>query len=165
LLLNKSYNARPTTDYARGSLFNILNNYFFFENVKVLDLYAGTGAIGFEFASRGAKSVEMVEIDVKNYKFITESVAQLKANEVKPFRGDALVYLNRCMPGYDIIFADPPYVMEGTEKVHEIVFERNLLNPEGWLILEHDDKRDFKIYQHFRETRVYGKVHFSIFYK
>jgi 16S rRNA (guanine(966)-N(2))-methyltransferase RsmD len=160
---HKTFNARPTTDFAKESLFNILNNHFYFDRVKVLDLFAGTGGIGLEFFSRGCDQVEMIEIDSKNHRFIADAIKQLGINQVKLIRGDALKYLQSCKPGYDIIFADPPFDLKSISNIPDIVFKRNLLNDEGWLILEHSKSNNFKSHPRFKDERVYGSVHFSIF--
>ena len=160
---HKVFNARPTTDFAKESLFDILNNYFYFDQVKVLDLFSGTGSIGLEFVSRGSRNVEMIEIDKKNYRYIAEAIKTLGIDDAKLICSDAIKYLSWCKPGYDIIFADPPYEMDRIVEVPEIVFKRNLLNNEGWLIIEHSSKRNFKGHPHFREERHYGNVHFSYF--
>jgi 16S rRNA (guanine966-N2)-methyltransferase len=160
---NKVFNARPTTDFAKESLFNILNNYFYFEKVKVLDLFSGTGSIGIEFASRGSTNVEMVESDQKNFKFIEDAIRTLGIKDAKLIRSDALKYLEFCKPGYDIIFADPPYTMEGIPEIIDVIFKRSLLNKEGWFILEHSGTLNFKNHPNFHEERKYGNVHFSIF--
>jgi 16S rRNA (guanine966-N2)-methyltransferase len=162
-LPHRVFNARPTTDFAKESLFNILNNYFYFDKVKVLDLFSGTGSIGLEFVSRGSSNVEMIEIDQKNFKIIEEAIKTLGISDAKLIRSDALKYLNFCKPGYDIIFADPPYEMDGILVIPDIVFERKLLNNEGWFILEHSGKFKFSNHFCFKEERVYGNVHFSIF--
>ena len=160
---NKTFNARPTTDFAKESLFNILNNYFFFEDLKVLDLFAGTGSIGLEFISRGSKNVELVEMDPANYKFIGEAIKTLEISGAKLIRSDAFKYLKFCKGDYTIIFADPPYDMEGIPEIPEIIFRRSLLKKEGWLILEHSRNLNFKNHPRFFEERIYGNVHFTIF--
>ena len=160
---HKVFNARPTTDFAKAGLFNILNNYFYFENLKVLDLFSGTGGIGLEFVSRGSSNVEMVEMDQKNFKFIAGALKTLEINNVKLIRNDALKYLSFCKPGYDIIFADPPYEMDGIVVIPDLIFERKLLNDEGWFIFEHSGNYNFSDHRFFKEVRVYGNVHFSIF--
>lgn len=159
------FNARPTTDFARESLFNILNNYFFFDQIRVLDLFSGTGSISFEFISRGCKKVELVETDSKNFKLICGAVKELNMENLKPVKCDAFWYLEKCVPGYDIIFADPPFDLKGIEDLPKKVFERNLLKEEGWFILEHSKNYNFKEYSNFKEERNYGAVHFSIFMK
>ncbi len=162
---NKIFNARPTTDFARESMFNILNNYFFFDQIRVLDLFSGSGSISFEFISRGCKNVELVESDSKNYKLICNTIKDLNIEDLRPIKGDAFWYLEKCAIGYDIIFADPPFDLKGIENIPIKVFERNLLKEEGWLILEHSKNYNFKDYSGFKEERKYGAVHFSIFIK
>lgn len=160
---NKNFNARPTTDFAKEGIFNILNNYFFFDKIRVLDLFSGTGSISFEFASRSCKQIELVEIDYKNYRLINEAIKHLGIQGIKAFKFDSFKYLDNCKPGYDIIFADPPYDLMNIEKIPEKVFSRKLLNKDGWLIVEHSKKTNFQNHSNFKEERVYGNVHFSIF--
>lgn len=152
---------RPTTDLGKESLFNILNNYFNFDSIKVLDLFAGTGNITYEFASRDALSVTAVD----NYQgctdFIRKTITSLGYENVSIIRGDAFQFVAKSKQKYDIIFADPPYDMEGVEKIVESVFKNNLLNPDGWLIIEHSRNYDFSKHPHFYEHRKYGKLNFS----
>jgi 16S rRNA (guanine966-N2)-methyltransferase len=159
----KEYNARPTTDFARESLFNILNNYFFFEQIKVLDLFSGTGGVSFEFSSRGCEAIELVENDYKNYSLICDGIKKLGIKNIWPFKADAFKYLNNSKSKYDIIFADPPYDMKGIETLPDLVFNNSLLMPDGWFILEHSKYYHFQEHNHFKEERKYGAVHFSIF--
>jgi 16S rRNA (guanine(966)-N(2))-methyltransferase RsmD len=160
----KAINARPTTDFAKESLFNIINNYFFFDKVKVLDLFSGTGSIGIEFLSRGCSNVQMVEHEQRNIKNISEVLKTLNT-QAKLIKADVFKFLENTKETYDIIFADPPYDMEGIDRLPDLIFSRNLLNNEGWFILEHSKKADFKNHQHFHEERSYGSVHFSVFVK
>lgn len=160
-----NFNARPTTDFARSSLFNILNNYFYFDKLRVLDLFAGTGSISIEFASRGCTNIELVENDFKNFKLISESLKEFSLGGIKVFKVDAFKYLDGCKPGYDIIFADPPYDLEGIDVIPDKVFSRQLLNDEGWFIFEHSKQYHFQQHPNFKEERKYGAVHFSIFRK
>ncbi len=161
----QEFNARPTTDFAKESLFNILNNYFHFDAIRVLDLFAGTGSIGMEFASRGAVHVDFVESDPKNFKQIADFIKQHNIKEAMPVRGSVDVFLKHCKQKYDIIFADPPYEMEELALLPEKILEKDLLNSDGWLILEHSDRHNFARNEYCREVRNYGKVHFSFFYK
>ena len=154
---------RPTTDMARESLFNILNNYFYFEAVTVIDLFAGTGNISLEFASREAISVLSVDIHQPCVNFIKKMAGELHYLNLTAIKADAFqVLANQKMP-VDIIFADPPYEMEGIEKIPELVFERNLLKPDGWLILEHNKRHDFASHPKFYQHRDYGRVNFTFF--
>ncbi len=159
----KSFKARPTTDIAKESLFNILNNHFCFNEISVLDLFSGTGSISFEFASRGCNSIELVELDAVHLAFIRKVMAELKLNQIKTFRLNAFRFLEKTNAQYDIIFADPPYEMKGFEKIPEIVYNRNLLKPNGWLIVEHSKLTDLSKLPNFSEVRNYGSVHFSVF--
>lgn len=161
----QAINARPTTDFAKESLFNILNNYFFFEKIKVLDLFSGTGSIGMEFISRGCLNVEMVENEAENLKNISGVIKALDIHEAKLIKADVFKFLERAKGNYDIIFADPPYEMESAGTLPDIIFSKNILNKEGWFILEHSKKSNFKNHPNFFDERSYGNVHFSIFVK
>jgi 16S rRNA (guanine966-N2)-methyltransferase len=154
---------RPTTDLAKESLFNILENNFFFQDLSVLDLFAGTGSISYEFASRGSKLVVAVESNVRCSRFITDTAKQLNFNTLRTMRVNAFSFLKQSSQKYDIIFADPPYDMEGIELVPQLVFERLLLAENGWLVVEHSREKDFKEHPGFFEQRRYGKVNFSFF--
>ena len=152
---------RPTTDLGKESLFNILNNYFFFDAITVIDLFAGTGNVSLEFASRGAVSVTSVDSYAGCVDFIKKTAAQLQYLNVTAIKADAFQYVERLRQPVDIIFADPPYDLEGVERLPQIVFERNLLKPDGWLIIEHGKDRDFSQHPNFYQLRKYGKLHFS----
>lgn len=152
---------RPTTDLGKESLFNILNNYFFFNAVTVIDLFAGTGNVSLEFASREAISVTAIDIHKPCVDFIRKMAAQLDYKNLTAIQGDAFQYLERLRQPVDIIFADPPYMMEEVEKLPQIVFERNLLKPDGWLIIEHSKAHDFSQHPKFYQHRKYGKLNFS----
>ena len=155
--------ARPTTDFAKENLFNVIGNYFDFEQVEVLDLFSGTGSISYEFASRGAGRVVSVELNPVHHKFIAGMAAELKYEGMTAIRTNAFVYLKSIKDSFDIIFADPPYDLEGIEKIPDAVFSRGLLRAGGWLIVEHSSDKDFSDHDHYLETRRYGSVNFSIF--
>lgn len=159
----KTLKARPTTDIAKEGLFNILANRFDFENVTILDLFAGTGSISYEFASRGCKSIHLVEMDFKHFAFIRKTITELKLNAITPIRYDAYKFLKNCTLQFDIIFADPPYDIKGIENIPDIVFTNNLLKNNGLLIIEHSKKTNISENSHYVETRSYGNVHFSLF--
>jgi 16S rRNA (guanine(966)-N(2))-methyltransferase RsmD len=148
---------------AKEALFNILVNNFDLTEVKVLDLFAGTGNITYEFSSRGAIGVTSIDIDLKCVNFIRQTAREFGFEAVLSFRSDAFRYLNNCDIRYDIIFCDPPYEMQGLEIIPKVVFERNLLLPEGWLVVEHSRDYDFSGMAGFLQKRKYGKVNFSIF--
>lgn len=156
---------RPTTDLAKESLFNILDNNVYFEDLNVLDLYAGTGSISYEFASRGSRQVISVDIHPHCIKFINETAAKLGFEQLKAVRSSSIGFLNYTREKYDIIFADPPYDLEGIEEVIELIFKKDKLNEGGWLIVEHPEGKDFSSYPGFSQHRNYGKVNFSFFRK
>jgi len=156
---------RPTTDLAKESLFNILDNHVYFEDIRVLDLYAGTGSISYEFASRGTQKIISVDIHPGCVRFISETATQLGFDRMKAIRSSAIGFLNHCSEKFDLIFADPPYELEGIEEVINIVFDRQLLHDGGWLIIEHAKGKDFSTFPNFFQHRNYGKVNFTFFRK
>lgn len=160
--VRKNFPSRPTTDFAKENLFNILANYFDFEQLQILDLFAGTGSISYEFASRGAQ-VDMIEKDHRSIAFITDTIQKLKISSIRTIKGDVFKAIHYLDKKYDIIFADPPYGMKNLVELPEILFEKQLLNKGGWFILEHSDKFNFSDFPDFAELRKYGSVHFSIF--
>jgi len=155
--------ARPTTDFARESLFNILNNRIDFESVSVLDLFSGTGSIGFEFASRGAEIVHLVERDKKHISGIRQTIEKIGFANVKPIHIDVKAYLKTCKIKYDIVFADPPYDLVWLKDIPDLVIESGVLKEEGFFILEHPRSMDFENHERFFEHRNYGSVNFSFF--
>ena len=160
----KNFKARPTTDFARENLFNILTNLVDFEEIKVLDLFAGTGSISFEFASRGCESVTSVEIDHVHYAFISSVIKQLRLEKVVHLlRYDVLKFIPRCQEKYDLIFADPPYQLTTLKEIAGLLFKHQLLNPGGTLILEHGKNDNFDSHPNWLQQRVYGSVHFTFF--
>jgi 16S rRNA (guanine(966)-N(2))-methyltransferase RsmD len=156
---------RPTTDLAKESLFNILDNHIYFDDILVLDLYSGTGSISFEFASRGCEMVTSVDIHPRCVSFISETASQLGFQNLKAVRSSSLGFLQHSSKKYDVIFADPPYDLEGIEEIIKIVFDRDLLKENGWLILEHSPGKDFSSFDFFDQHRNYGKVNFTFFRK
>lgn len=159
----KNLPVRPTTDMAKEALFNILVNHFELDDIVVLDLFAGTGSISYEFASRGALGVTSVDTELRCIDFIRNTSRSLGFEAVLAFRSDAFRYLQNTQNAYDIIFCDPPYDLEGIERIPAIVIERKLLRAGGWLILEHSGKGDFSKMTGFSQHRRYGSVNFSIF--
>ena len=154
---------RPTTDLGKESLFNILNNYFYFDRITVLDLFAGTGNISLEFASREAVSVTSVDNFQGCTDFIRKMAATLKYDNLSVIKSDAFAFLEKSRQQYDIIFADPPYDLEGIERLPELVFGKGLLKKEGWLVLEHSKIYDFSEHPQFYQHRKYGKLNFTFF--
>ena len=162
--VRKNFPSRPTTDFAKENIFNVLGNYFDVEGIRVLDLFAGTGSISFEFASRGA-NVDLIEKDFKSIAFIKKNIAALKITSINAMIGDVFRLVPKINSGYDIVFADPPYQLNNISDLPELIFENKLLNPSGWFILEHSGKYTFNAHKNFKELRKYGSVHFSIFTK
>jgi 16S rRNA (guanine966-N2)-methyltransferase len=156
---------RPTTDFAKTALFNILNNYFDFETLNILDLFAVAGSIGYEFISRGAKSVTCVDEDFHCISFIKKTTTALKINNLKCYRADVFKYVKQESLQYDIIFADPPFALEETDRLPDLVFEKNLLKDNGWLIVEHQSKRVLSSTAKPFDIRKYGNCAFSMFKK
>ena len=159
----ENYRARPTTDFAKEGLFNILNNEYEFEGLKVLDLFGGTGAIAFEFASRGASRVYSVEMTRENASFIKTEAGRLGLENVTMVRANVFDFLPLCREKFDIIFADPPYALEGLENIPDKIFEHDILHPGCYFILEHGDEHSFTSHPHFVKEKHYGRVHFSFF--
>lgn len=158
----KNLPVRPTTDFAKESLFNILNNRIDFEDLRVLDLFSGTGGIAFEFASRGAKEVTAIEKNMKCCDFI-RSTAKALNMPVKVLKMDVMAFLKNPISSYDLIFADPFYEFEDMLKIPDLVFSTGVLNPTGILIVEHSVKTAFNAHPFFQEKRTYGNVNFSFF--
>jgi 16S rRNA (guanine966-N2)-methyltransferase len=158
-----NFEARPTTDYARESLFNILTNRIDFEAVNILDLFAGTGSISYEFASRGAPVVHLVEKDSRNISFIRKMVNEMKFDNIKPIHIDVKAYLKTCRFSYDIVFADPPFNLSWLDTLPDLISSSGILKGDGFFILEHPKNLSFNTHKHFFEHRNYGSVNFSFF--
>ncbi|MDR1793529.1 MAG: RsmD family RNA methyltransferase [Bacteroidales bacterium] len=154
---------RPTTDFAKESLFNILNNYFYPDKIKVLDLFAGTGNISYEFAARQAISVTAVDNYQPCVNFIKRTAQQLNFENITSIKADAVAFLLSCRQQYNVIFADPPYTYTDYAAIVDAVFEKERLLPDGFLIIEHSAVIDFSQDDKFYQQRNYGKVNFSIF--
>lgn len=157
------YKARPTTDFAKEGLFNILDNEYEFDGLKVLDLFGGTGSIAFEFASRGASRVYCVEMARENASFIKTEALRLGLDNVTMVRDNVFDFLPICREKFDIVFADPPYALEGIDRLPDMVFSMGILHPECYFILEHGDEYSFTGHPHFVKERSYGRVHFTFF--
>ncbi len=156
---------RPTTDMAKEALFNILGNHFELKAIAALDLFTGTGNIAYELVSRGCSRVTAVDNDARCIKFVKQVINMLDYHEITPIQSDYASFLKRSNIGWDLIFADPPYHMEGIEHVPKLVWEFDLLKPGGWLVIEHDKHHDFPDHPGFFDHRKYGKVNFSFFRK
>jgi 16S rRNA (guanine966-N2)-methyltransferase len=155
--------ARPTTDFAREGLFNILNNRIDFETVTVLDLFSGTGCISYEFASRGAAAVHLVEKDKIHISGIKRIIRELEFENIKPVHIDVKAFLKTCKVKYDVVFADPPYDLKWLKDLPDLVSSGGVIKEDGFFILEHPKNMDFKNHRLFFEHRNYGGVNFSFF--
>ncbi len=163
-----NFEVRPTTDYAKEGLFNILGNQYNFSEDYILDLFAGIGSISLEFCSRGAQSVIAVDNNYKHCKFIEKTRDELGyENELEVVKSNVFEYLKNTSQTFDLIFADPPYDLreEQYENLHQLIFERELLNENGVFILEHSSKAKFEELPYFQSSRKYGNVSFSFFEK
>ena len=159
----KSIKARPTTDFAKEGLFNILCNISSIENKEVLDLFAGTGNVSFEFASRGAKNVLSIDQQMSSIRFISEKAKELELY-VSSKRFDAFKFISKLSPhSFDFIFADPPYSNSKIKLIPEIILSKSILNDDGLLILEHGNENDFSNHPNLIDKRTYSRVNFSFF--
>ncbi len=157
--------ARPTTDFAREGLFNILSNRIDFESVSVLDLFSGTGSISFEFSSRGAAPVHLIEKDSKHIAGINRIIKEIGFENIRPIHIDVRTYLKACRVKYDVIFADPPYDLPWLTELPSLVMGAGIMNEDGFFVLEHPRDISFSKDEHFFEHRNYGGVNFSFFKK
>ncbi len=158
----KGLPVRPTTDFAKEALFNILTNQVDISEIQVLDLFSGTGHISLEFASRGCKHISSVD---KNFKCIgfLKSVSKELNFDISPVKEDVFDFLKTCHSSFDLIFADPPYDLDNIEEIHALVFGKELLKPGGMLIIEHGAKTKLGELKGFTQHRKYGNVNFSFF--
>jgi len=154
---------RPTTDIAKEGLFNVLQNNLEIEQLKVLDLFGGTGCISYELSSRGAPDITIVEKDNQMYDFIKKTSADLELENFKVVKGDVFRFIDTAPEQYDFIFAGPPYALATIDDLPIKVFEKKLLKPKGWFILEHTPRNDYKKFAHYKTERNYGTTIFSIF--
>ena len=159
----KGLPVRPTTDFAKEGLFNMLRNRIDVEETKVLDLCAGTGNMTFEFASRGAASVLAVDQHVGCIKFIKKASTELKLENIIALKADIFKFIGKLSQTYDIIFADPPYGLEETNNLPTTIFEKELLAKDGLLVVEHGRDTSFKKHPNFISTRAFGNVNFTFF--
>lgn len=161
----KNLPVRPTTDMSKEALFNVLRNHFDFEGLKILDLFAGTGNISFEFASRGSDNITSVDEDFGCIKFIKQT-AEMYDFGIAATKSEVFLYLERNKNNtYDIIFADPPYAMpqENFEKIITTIFNKSLLNNDGMAIVEHSKYTKLDHLEHFSFKKIYGGSIFSFF--
>lgn len=160
----KNLPVRPTTDMNRETLFNILNNYYDFPGLRVLDLFSGTGGMAYEFASRGAENVTAVDQNAACAKFIKQTAREF-GFAIDVVQGDAFKFLEKNRAAYDVVFADPFYDLPfpDFEKIHQLVFENGLIAETGMLIIEHSKHTSLEHLAHFSFSRKYGSTVFSFF--
>lgn len=154
---------RPTTDIAKEGLFNIIQNNLDIESLKTLDLFGGTGSISYELASRGAADLTVVEKDTNMYDFIKKTASSLSLENFKLIKLDVFKFIDGCTDQYDFIFAGPPYALGTIDDLPKKIFEKKLLKPKGWFVLEHTPRNDYKKFDHYHSERNYGTTIFSIF--
>ena len=159
----RTFKARPTTDFAKENIFNVLQGYIDFDDAVALDLFAGTGSISLELVSRGCSRVVSVEADRDHANFIRQCFKKLGDESDLLIRGDVFRFLKSCHQKFDFIFADPPYALPQLDTIPSLILENNLLKPDGVLVFEHGKQNDFSTLPQFVEHRAYGSVNFSIF--
>jgi len=162
----KNLPVRPTTDMAKEALFSIINNSYYLNDISVLDLFSGTGNISYEFGSRGTENITAVDANFGCIKYINTTSKELDLN-INTIKSDVFKYLEKSNTKFDVIFADPPYEfeLELFEKIVDLVFDKNLLNDEGTLVVEHSKQTDLSNHQHFGYSKKYGGNMFSFFEK
>ena len=159
----RTFKARPTTDFAKENIFNVINAYVDWEETTALDLFAGTGSISLELLSRGCQQVISVEKDRDHASFISQCMEKLGTDEHILIKGDVFRFLKSCHQKFDLIFADPPYALPELETIPDLIFQYDLLKEDGLLVFEHGKNNDFSTHPHFIEHRSYGSVNFTLF--
>lgn len=154
---------RPTTDIAKEGLFNILQNMIDFEDIKSLDIFGGTGSISYELASRGAADLTIIERDKNMAAFIKKTAAEFGFSNIKLIQVEVFKFLKTCVDQYDFIFAGPPYALVEIDEIPNIIFEKNLVKPEGVFILEHTPRNNYEDHANFIKVKNYGTTLFSFF--
>lgn len=159
----RTFKARPTTDFAKENIFNVINAYQYWEETDALDLFAGTGSISLELLSRGCQQVISVEKDRDHARFISQCMEKLGADNNILIKGDVFRFLKSCHQQFDLIFADPPYALPELETIPDLIFQYDLLKEDGLLVFEHGKNNDFSDHSRFLEHRSYGSVNFTLF--
>ena len=159
----RSFKARPTTDFAKENIFNVLTQYVDFDGVEALDLFSGTGSISLELVSRGCQTVVSVEMDRDHHRFIQECLKKLNTKVCIPIRGDVFRFVKSCRQQYDFIFADPPYALKELPQIPDLVLQKGILKEDGIFVFEHGKDHDFSEHPNFIEHRQYGSVNFTLF--
>lgn len=159
----RTFKARPTTDFAKENIFNVLTQHIDFDGCEALDLFSGTGSISLELLSRGCQRVVSIELDRDHHRFIQQCLQKLGDHDCIPIRGDVFRFLKSCHQQFDFIFADPPYALKELPQIPDLIFQKSLLKPEGIFVFEHGEKHDFSQHPHFLDHRQYGSVNFTLF--
>ncbi len=159
----RTFKARPTTDFAKENIFNVVNGYMDLDGANALDLFSGTGSISLELLSRGCSRVVSVEADRDHARFISQCMKKIGADNDVLIRGDVFRFLKSCHEQFDFIFADPPYALEQLPTIPDLIFEHNLLKDGGLFVFEHGKQYDFSENAHFQDHRSYGSVNFTLF--
>lgn len=159
----RTFKARPTTDFAKENIFNVLRGYLDLEDCRALDLFGGTGSISLELLSRGCQRVVTIEKDRQHHQFIQRCARTLGDEAWLPLCGDVLKFVPRCREQFDLIFADPPYALEQLPALPDMVLGSQCLAPDGLFVLEHGREYSFEEHPDFVEHRQYGSVNFSLF--
>lgn len=166
----RTFKARPTTDFAKENIFNVLLRYVDFDGATALDLFSGTGSITLELLSRGCSQVVSIEADRDHHRFIQQCVQKLvgngkgqEASSVQCLRADVFRYVKSCRMQFDFIFADPPYALEQLSALPDLILSKGILAEGGVFVLEHGKDHDFSQHSNFVEHRQYGSVNFSLF--
>lgn len=159
----KMPHTRPTTDIAKEGLFNVIQHKLDIEDLKTLDLFGGTGSISYELASRGATDLTIVEKDPAMFEFIKKTATTLRIENLKVHRMDVFKFIDQCQDRFDFIFAGPPYALTAIDDLPRKIIERKLLNPNGWFVLEHTPRNDYKNFALYKLEKNYGTTIFSIF--
>ena len=178
----RTFKARPTTDFAKENIFNVLMGYIDFDGATALDLFAGTGSITLELLSRGCREVVSIELDRDHHRFIQQCLKTLSAQApygdtgvpalaapgvpslgAVAIRTDVFRYLKSCHRQFDIIFADPPYALRELPQIPDIIFQRQMLAEGGIFVFEHGKTHDFSTHPHYVDHRAYGSVNFTLF--
>lgn len=159
----RTFKARPTTDFAKENVFNVINGYIDLDGTSALDLFSGTGSISLELLSRGCSRVVSVEADRDHARFISQCMKKIGAENDVLIRGDVFRFIKSCNEQFDFIFADPPYALEQLPTIPDLIFEHGLLKDGGLFVFEHGKQYDFSENPHFQDHRSYGSVNFTLF--
>jgi len=154
---------RPTTDIAKEGLFNVLQHKLDFEELKTLDLFGGTGSISYELASRGVPDLTIVEKDTQMFEFIKKTSQVLRIENLKAVKMDVFKFIDNCGDKFDFIFAGPPYALTTIDDLPRRIFEKQLLRKDGWFVLEHTPRNDYKSFPYYSSERNYGTTIFTVF--